>query len=287
MGLYGALIVRPTGFNPNTTAGRRAYGHAGSRYDHEYLFLLSEMDPEIHYQVEAGLAAGVDNTAAFPVLWFINGRNGIDTLSPANVPWMPHQPYDALARTRPGEKVLMRLIGAGRDLHPWHPHGNHSFAIAKEGRLQASSAGSGPNLAVSDFTFQVAPGETLDALFDWTGKELGWDIYGDPSEFAHSCSDGNGDDFDDTTFEWCPDHGKPLPVTLPGFQDLTFGGWWSGSAFLGQFGALPPGEGGLNLNAGLFFMWHSHNEKELTNNDVFPGGMLTFVVIEPPGTPIP
>jgi len=70
-------------------------------------------------------------------------------------------------------------------------------------------------------------------------------------------------------------------------QDLTFGGWYSGSPFLGQFGALPPGEGGLNLDGGLFFMWHSHNEKELTNFDIFPGGMLTFVVIEPPGTPIP
>ena len=35
----------------------------------------------------------------------------------------------------------------------------------------------------------------------------------------------------------------------------------------------------MNLNGGLFFMWHSHNEKELTNFDIFPGGMLTFVII--------
>ena len=76
-------------------------------------------------------------------------------------------------------------------------------------------------------------------------------------------------------------------VVLPGLQDVVFGGWYSGSPFLGQFGQLPPGEGGLNLNGGLFFMWHSHNEKELTNFDIFPGGMMTFVIIEPPGTPIP
>jgi len=25
---------------------------------------------------------------------------------------------------------------------------------------------------------------------------------------------------------------------------------------------------------------HSHNEKEMTNNDIFPGGMMTHVVIE-------
>jgi manganese oxidase len=27
-------------------------------------------------------------------------------------------------------------------------------------------------------------------------------------------------------------------------------------------------------------MWHSHSEKELTSNNIFPGGMLTFGVVE-------
>ena len=76
-------------------------------------------------------------------------------------------------------------------------------------------------------------------------------------------------------------------MVLPGLQDLTFGGLSTGNAFLGSFGQLPPGEGGLNLNGGLTFIWHSHDEKELINNDVFPGGMLTFVVIEPNDVPIP
>jgi len=34
-------------------------------------------------------------------------------------------------------------------------------------------------------------------------------------------------------------------------------------------------------------MWHSHTEKELTNYNIYPGGMMTFMVIEPPGTSIP
>jgi FtsP/CotA-like multicopper oxidase with cupredoxin domain len=287
MGLVGAIIVRPTGFNQNTN--RTAYGHPDTAYDHEYLFLLSEMDPVIHNLVDFGFPQYVDNTKAFPVLWFINGRNGPDTLSPPAVPWMPHQPYDALARTRPGEKVLLRFVGAGRNPHPFHPHGNHSIIIARDGRMLESTPGAGPDLGTADFTYDIAPGATYDTVFTWTGKKLGWDIYGDPSvpEFAHNCNDGNGDDVDDITFEYCPDHGKPIPVSLPGLQDLSFGGYYSGSAFLGHFGNLPPGEGGLNLNGGLFFMWHSHDEKELTNNDIFPGGMLTFVIIEPPGTPIP
>jgi len=132
----------------------------------------------------------------------------------------------------------------------------------------------------------------VDATFSWTSKGLGWDIYGDPAdpEFAHTCTTASPTDpVDPATGEDCTYHGVRVDskVVLPGLQDLTFGGWYSGSPFLGHFGQLPPGEGGLNANGGLFFMWHSHNEKELTNFDIFPGGMLTFVVIEPPGTPIP
>jgi hypothetical protein len=82
--------------------------------------------------------------------------------------------------------------------------------------------------------------------------------------------------------EYAPDHGRPFPVTLPELQDLTFGGFWSGSPFLGTMGALPPGEGGLNPWAGYVFMWHSHTEKEMTNNDIFPGGMMTMLVVMPP-----
>jgi len=65
-----------------------------------------------------------------------------------------------------------------------------------------------------------------------------------------------------------------------------FGGFWSGNPFLGVFGNLPPGEGGLNPNAGFTYMWHSHTERELTNDDIFPGGMMTMLIVEAPGVPI-
>jgi hypothetical protein len=53
------------------------------------------------------------------------------------------------------------------------------------------------------------------------------------------------------------------------------------------FGTFPPGFTSLNVNAGYFHMWHSHNEREIVNNDIFPGGMMTMLIIEPPGVPIP
>ena len=270
MGLVGALIVRPAGAPVN-----QAYAHPDTKFDQEYLFLLTEMDPNIHNLVDAGLMNLVNNTEFHSVLWFINGRNGPDTMAPANLPWMPYQPYNCLPRTHPGEKLLLRVIGAGRELHPFHTHGNNFVQIARDGRLLESAPGAGPDLGVSDYTLQTLPGATYDAIFTWSGKELGWDIYG------HSATDPMEPN------EYAPDHGKPIPVILPELQSLTFGGFYSGSPYLGTLGTLPPGEGGLNLNGGLFFIWHSHTEKELVNNDIFPGGMMTMLIIEPPGVPIP
>ena len=272
MGLVGALIVRPSA-NPDT----QAYGHPSSAFNQEYLFLLTEMDPAIHAKIESGQRSLVDMTARHPVHWFINGRNSPDTMLGAGneAPWLPTQPYNCMPRMHPGEKLLMRIINAGSDLHPFHHHGNNSWTIARDGRPLESMPGAGSDLAVSDYTITAIPGETYDAIFEWTGKGLGWDIYGHAP----------GDPLQPN--EYAPDHGKPFPVTLPNQLDLTNGEFWSGTPFLGQFGTLPPGSGGVNLNGGYFHMWHSHNERELTNDDIFPGGMMTMVIIEPPSVPIP
>ena len=108
----------------------------------------------------------------------------------------------------------------------------------------------------------------MDGIYTWTGKDLGWDIYGTTD--GHTCTDsGPVDGFDDDTWEWCADHGVELPVTLPELQSVAFGGLWSGSPYLGMMGSLPPGEGGNNPWAGFTYPWHSHTQKELLNNDIF------------------
>ncbi|RME34175.1 MAG: multicopper oxidase family protein [Gammaproteobacteria bacterium] len=282
MGLVGALIVRPK------AGADHAYNDPATRFDREYLLLLTEVDQAVHTQVELGHLDQINNTLTHSTLWFINGRNGPDTLYDDNVGWMPHQPYGALVRMHPGEKVLMRVIGGGRELHPFHTHGNNFTLIARDGRELSSGPGQGIDLAVSDYTLQVQPGATYDAIFEWTGEKLGWDIYGTTAGGRpHTCVDNDGDGFDETTHEYCPDHEKPIPVILPENQQLTFGPFYSGSPFLGVLGNLPPGEGGMNLYGGMYFMWHSHSERELTNDNIYPGGMLTMLIVEHPSVPIP
>jgi len=289
MGLVGAIIVRPTGFaygDGTSHTARKAYQNDATKYDREALFLLTEMDPAVHWavygQVYSGQPVQIDTTTIKPSMWFINGRNAPDTQLDSYVYWLPTQPYNSLPRMHPGEKLLMRMINAGRDLHPFHHHGNHALAIAKDGRvLNAAMDNAGvPDITAPDFTVRAVPGQTMDLIYEWTGKGIGWDIYGTVAQNPHTCvPDAQG--YDTNTREWCADHNKPIPVVLPGQLDISAGEHYGGSPFLGRSGSLPQGHPGLNTTGGYYHMWHSHNEKEVTTDDIFPGGMMTMLIIEP------
>jgi FtsP/CotA-like multicopper oxidase with cupredoxin domain len=120
-------------------------------------------------------------------------------------------------------------------------------------------------------------------------------------------------------YEWCQDHDKPLqvapfgdvegggPVTLPDPNILTNGAWFGGSPYLGvdatarATGCMPSGTEQSNSpncgttgvtppsgtianspggEAGFAFMWHSHNEREITTNNAFPGGMMMMMLVD-------
>jgi hypothetical protein len=104
-------------------------------------------------------------------------------------------------------------------------------------------------------------------------------------------------------YEWCADHNHPLeanpvgqvggggPMTLPDPLIVTNGLWYNGTPYLGPDAVLrsrgpsplPPGSASQNPTpeSGIAFMWHSHNEREITTNDVFPGGMLQMMLVDP------
>jgi len=283
MGLYGAIIVRPAAAAAGCT--NSAYNHSGTCYDREYLFLLSEIDLQVHQAAEdqATGPGPIDvGTGEFhSVYWLLNGRAGPDTMAAAGSALLPTQPYNTLPRMHPGEKLLLRVVGANREMHPFHTHGNHARVLARDGRLITSESDATQLAGPLLFTIPSVPGGTVDAVFEWTGKDLGWDMYGHTAGDGSSCTP-NPAGYDASTSEWCADHNKPIPVSLPALTNLAFGGFYSGSPYLGALGSLPPGEGGLNPDAGFAYMWHSHTERELVNNDVFPGGMMTMLIIEAP-----
>jgi FtsP/CotA-like multicopper oxidase with cupredoxin domain len=174
----------------------------------------------------------------------------------------------------------------------------------------AASALAGPLL----FTTTTTPGLAMDGIFYWSGKGLNWDAYGhhpassDPVATLPCTADANGYNTGAPTavnyFEWCQDHNKPLqakpfgdvaaggPVTLPDPNLFTNGAWYGGSPYLGPnatvratgpTGTTPPSGTIANSptgEAGFAFMWHSHNEREITTNNIFPGGMLMMMLVD-------
>ena len=153
MGLIGAIIVRPTGFNKAVKTSWKAYATADTAFDQEFLFLLSDMDPDIHDEVQSQRLAytgngnpvfnpAVDTTAHNANYWFINGRTSPDTMMVPFSKYLPTQPYDGSPMLHPGQTLLMRVVGAGRDAHPFHHHANFARNIARNGRLLQSSPAS-------------------------------------------------------------------------------------------------------------------------------------------------
>jgi hypothetical protein len=243
----------------------------------------------------------------------INGRSMPDDMDPAYAPQYLHQPYNGNPHMHPGELTLLRIIGQGRWQHPFHEHGNHVRILARDGNLILSATNANDLAGPLLFTTTTTPGLTMDGIFEWTGKGLNWDPYGHnpASGSTLPCvADANGYNTLGTSynainyFEWCQDHNKPLqttpigdvagngPATLPDPNILANGAWYGGSPYLGpeatgrsvgSTGTTPPSGTVANSpsgEAGFAFMWHSHNEREITTNNIFPGGMLMMMLVD-------
>jgi FtsP/CotA-like multicopper oxidase with cupredoxin domain len=295
-----------------------AYNHAAACYDREYLFQFSEIDPKIHRTAEeqARLTCTgcivVETEPYKPAYFMINGRSMPDDMDPVYAVQYPHQPYNGNPHMHPGELTLLRIIGQGRWQHPFHEHGNHVRVLARDGNLLLSQTDSTKLAGPLLFTTTTTPGQAMDGIFYWTGKGLNWDVFGHYPGHVYNgttttCNpDSNGYHnvpTDQNYYEWCGDHNKALeaapfgqvgtggPVTLPDPNIVANGPWYSGSPYLGgeaTFRAvfstpIPPSGTVANSptdEAGFAYMWHSHNEREITTNNIFPGGMLMMMLVD-------
>ena len=247
-----------------------------------------------------------------PAYFLVNGRSMPDDMDPNYASQYPHQPYNGNPHMHPGELTLIRVIGQGRMQHPLHEHANHVRLLGRDGNLLLTSTNkpAGPLL----FTTTSTPGQTLDGIFQFTAKGLNWDVYAHADGItSENCvpdangyyTTGSGAPTDAPNYyEWCADHKKPLeakpfgnvasggPVTLPDPNILANGPWYSGSPYFGpdanirSVGTTPIPPFGTIANdpgseAGFAYMWHSHNEREITTNNIFPGGMMMMMLVDP------
>ncbi len=301
MGMFGAVIVLPKTAPAGCAKGpyslaASAYDNPSTCYDREYLFQFSELSLKVHQQVESQVLTNAPSLNIkiepyHPEYFLVNGRSMPDDMDGNYAGAYPHQPYNGNPHMHPGDLLLMRVIGQGRWQHPFHHHGNHARVLARDANLITSQADTTNTALAGPLVFTVATvsGQTVDAIFTWTGQGLNWDVYGPATgPTAHTCTPAPGSVLDATTKEYCPDHGKPIPAIPPDHNIVANGLWYGGSPYLGvKVGTLlPPGSASQNTSGSYAYMWHSHNEREITTNDIFPGGMMMMLLIDPPTTPI-
>ncbi len=250
MGLMGALVVRPT------AGASQVYSSASSSFTptEEFMVLLSEIDPYLHWAKESGAPYNLNNYQAR--YWLINGRGFPDSVSDNLSPFLPDQPYGALARITPFDPALHPLPGAIRYLNfgteefPYHPHGNNGLVIGRDGRPLAGPAGQ--DLSMEKFAINIGPGQTWDVLFSWHDAEK----------------------YDQDT--------NPVPVTIPQVNNQEFGIYYSGSPYLGKQGPLPPGASTLNECGAYYVISHNHALFQMSSWGVNATGPITYVRVDPP-----
>ena len=266
-----------------------------------------------------GCSLEVPTEPYHPAYYLINGRAMPDLMDANYGAEYPHQPYNGNPHMHPGEITLIRVIGQGRWQHPFHEHANHVRILARDANLLLSQSDPTLLAGLLMFTTDTTPGQAFDGLFYVTDKGLNWDMYGhnptssDPLANVACVPDTNGYYTVNSSppapvsainyFEWCQDHNKPIqaspfgdvesggPITLPDANIFTNGPWYNGSPYLGPdatvratgpLSVFQPSNSQANPanERGYAYMWHSHNEREITTNNVFPGGMLMMMLVD-------
>ena len=265
MGLFGALIVRPSAVPAGGAAGslasEYAYDRADSRFtpSQEFMVLLSEIDPYQHQAVQANPTNPNFNINNYhPRYWLINGRGFPDSIADNGASWLPSQPYGALAEINEfnpspaaGDRPSMaRYLNVGTEDYPFHPHGNNGVVMGRDGRaLEGPGA---QDLSFEKFAINIGPGQTWDVLFKWYDAE----------------------------------HYSPtnqVPVTVPSLANQEIGMFYSGSPYLGSKETLPPGIQTLNQCGEYYIISHNHALFQITSWGANMTGPITYMRIDPPG----
>lgn len=256
MGLFGALIVRPS------MGADYAYDYADTQFEptEEFMVLLSEIDPYQHAAVEQGKP--FDLTRYKARYWLINGRGYPDSIADNFASWLPSQPYGSLATVKPYDPVthprsgMARYLSVGSEDYPFHPHGNNGLVVGRDGRPARALSSGQEDLSMEKFAVNIGPGQTWDVLFRWKDAE------------DYSVA-------------------NPVTVTVPSLANQVVGTFYSGSPYLGNTHDLPPGVQTLNQCGEFYIISHNHALFQITSWGVNMTGPITYMRIEPPNNTCP
>lgn len=162
MGMIGPVIVRPSiEKDPNYSGRKFAYNDILTEYDREVLIFVTELDKRPHNLMNT--VQGFDWTEFKPQYYMINGRSYPDTLKSDHDSGFPLQPFSSLIEVNSGEKVLLRFINLGFENHNMQLLGIPMKIIGLDAKVLKGN--NGEDLSFFRDTIDIAPGQTLDAIF--------------------------------------------------------------------------------------------------------------------------
>lgn len=186
MGMSGMVYVRPKQ-NKAPVAGdpvgtKYAYndGDGSTKYDREFVILLTELWSAAHYR-DAHIQVS-DWTDFDPSFWLMNGRGYPDTLQPnglsnptdygrqfrpdmeSSLPMrLQYQPNSSLITCNAGERVLLRMANLGFQDHSITVDNLDLTVVGKDASLLKNSDGTTNYQGTN--TVDIGPGESRDVIF--------------------------------------------------------------------------------------------------------------------------
>jgi FtsP/CotA-like multicopper oxidase with cupredoxin domain len=164
MGMYGALVIRPT------TAGQ-AYDGAASAFDAERTMVLSELDPVLNRSLDP---QAFDLTAWHPTYWLINGRA---------------HPQTGTIDVQAGKRLLLRYVNAGLEHATMTMLGLHARLVGADAHALDNPydvvAQTVPAGATADGIVAIAGGTAADTRYPLYNRQLNL-TNGDLGDPSHS-----------------------------------------------------------------------------------------------------
>jgi hypothetical protein len=319
MGLFGALVVRPTGVTIEAQdildipfAGG---GTNGSHSAADNTTTAEAQKLIDHEQVACAYASATNSAKCDPLAIYNKDRENILMLSevdPGLHSFMEQHlaPRAANPTTAPvaNSEQTWNAYPGGYEAHYFMINGRSMpDTIAPNFAPWMPSQPYGSMAHVQPWDAHVNP---LDTLLRYVAVGVtGYDFHphsnhehviaqdGSLMKGATSGNDNTEEKFNimvspgatvDATFRWTNEEGysdtdgKRLPVTWPTNLNLTEGDFWSGSPYLGESAQLNPGILGKTQCGEYYHVAHSHDLTQATNYGITFGGMLTLIKVEPP-----
>ncbi len=252
----------------------------------------------------------VETEPYLPAYFLINGRSMPDLMDPNYAMQYPHQPYNGNPHMHPGELTLLRIIGTGRWQHPFHEHGNHVRLLGARRQPAARRHQQARRTAAVHDHHDTRPDDGRHLPVDRQGPELGrvWarrrpeatcpHLRAERKRLLHvgtGCTEllrvvrrshqaARGEAVRRKSAAAVRSR-CPTPTSWRSARGMaaarTSARGNRSSSRRNADSAVRNGRQRPDRRPASAFMWHSHNEREITTNNAFPGGMMMMMVVDP------